>query len=161
MMQKDLSDTCSWNRHRFTDTEERLVVAKGRGRGKGWIGSLRLADAEYYICVEGNRFAVHQKLTQHCKSTLCVCVCVCLHVPSVVSNSLQRHGLRPARLLCLWKFPDRSTGVKSRYLLHGSSWLRDWTRVSLIAGRFFTVWVTREAPQLSIMWLELCESEAS
>ena len=28
----------------------------------------------------------------------------------------------------------------------GSSWPRDWTQVSLIAGRFFTVWTTREAP---------------
>ena len=27
----------------------------------------------------------------------------------------------------------------------GSSWPRDWTRVSCTAGGFFTVWVTREA----------------
>ena len=27
----------------------------------------------------------------------------------------------------------------------GSSWPRDWTWVSCIAGRFFTVWATREA----------------
>ena len=26
----------------------------------------------------------------------------------------------------------------------GSSWPRDWTQVSCTAGRFFTVWVTRE-----------------
>ena len=26
----------------------------------------------------------------------------------------------------------------------GSSWSRDWTQVSCIAGRFFTIWVTRE-----------------
>ena len=26
----------------------------------------------------------------------------------------------------------------------GSSWPRDWTRVSCIAGRFFTIWATRE-----------------
>ena len=29
----------------------------------------------------------------------------------------------------------------------GSSWPRDRTQVSCIAGRFFTVWATREAPQ--------------
>ena len=29
----------------------------------------------------------------------------------------------------------------------GSSWPRDWSRVSCIAGRFFTVWATREAHQ--------------
>ena len=28
----------------------------------------------------------------------------------------------------------------------GSSWPRDWTQVSCIASRFFTIWVTREAP---------------
>ena len=27
----------------------------------------------------------------------------------------------------------------------GSSWRRDWTRVSHVAGRFFNVWATREA----------------
>ena len=27
----------------------------------------------------------------------------------------------------------------------GSSWLRDWTCVSCIAGRFFAIWTTREA----------------
>ena len=29
----------------------------------------------------------------------------------------------------------------------GSSWPRNWTRVSCIAGRFFTSWATREAHQ--------------
>ena len=29
----------------------------------------------------------------------------------------------------------------------GSSWPRDWTQVSLIAGRFFTSWATREAQE--------------
>ena len=28
----------------------------------------------------------------------------------------------------------------------GSTWPRDWTRVSCIVGRFFTDWATREAP---------------
>jgi len=31
----------------FTDIEKKLVVAKGEG--EGWIGSLGLADANYYI----------------------------------------------------------------------------------------------------------------
>ena len=29
----------------------------------------------------------------------------------------------------------------------GSSWPRDWTHVSCIAGRFFTVWATGKVPQ--------------
>ena len=40
----------------------------------------------------------------------------------------------------------KNTGVGSLSLLQGSSWPRNWTRVSCIAGGFFTNWATREAP---------------
>ena len=40
-------------------------------------------------------------------------VCVC----SVVSDSLQPRGLRPARLLCPWNFPGKNTGVGGHFLL--------------------------------------------
>ena len=36
-------------RNRLTDIENRLVVIKGERVGEGWIGSLGLADANYYI----------------------------------------------------------------------------------------------------------------
>ena len=42
---------------------------------------------------------------------------------SVVSNSLQPHGLQPTRLLCPWDFPGKSTGVgkpKKFVLLSGT-----------------------------------------
>ena len=32
-------------------------------------------------------------------------------VTSVVSNSLQPHGLQPARLLCPWDSPSKNTGL--------------------------------------------------
>ena len=38
---------------------------------------------------------------------------------SVVSNSLQPHGLQPTRLLCPWDFPGTSTGVGGHFLLQG------------------------------------------
>ena len=38
---------------------------------------------------------------------------------SVVSNSLQPHGLQPARFLCLWNSPGKNTGVNSHSLLLG------------------------------------------
>ena len=38
---------------------------------------------------------------------------------SVVSNSLQPHGLQPANLLCPWGFPGKNTGVGSYALLQG------------------------------------------
>ena len=40
------------NRKRLTDTENRLAVAKGAGgavEGVGWMGSLGLVDANYYV----------------------------------------------------------------------------------------------------------------
>ena len=46
------------------------------------------------------------------------------------------HGILQARIL-KWVAISYS---------RGSSPPRDWTRVSCIAGRFFTVWTTREAP---------------
>ena len=39
-------------------------------------------------------------------------------VASVVSSSLQPHGLEPARLLSPWDFPGKSTGVACHCLLH-------------------------------------------
>ena len=38
---------------------------------------------------------------------------------SVVSNSLQPHGLQPTRLLCPWNSPGKNTGVGSYSLLQG------------------------------------------
>ena len=34
----------------------------------------------------------------------------------------------------------------------GSSRLRDWTQVSCIAGRFFTIWATKEAALIYFKW---------
>ena len=36
-------------------------------------------------------------------------------------------------------------------LSRGSSWTRDWTRVSHIAGRCFNLWATREAPGSTVI----------
>ena len=38
---------------------------------------------------------------------------------SVTSNSLQPHGLQPTRLLCLWNFPGKITGVGCHFFLQG------------------------------------------
>ena len=51
--------------------------------------------------------------------------------------------LLSTRLLCPWDFPGKGTGVVCHFLLQGSFQPRDWTRVSLIAGRHFTIWATR------------------
>ena len=42
-----------------------------------------------------------------------------MHSCSVVSNSMQPHGLSPARLLYPWNFPGNNTGVGCHFLLQG------------------------------------------
>ena len=42
---------------------------------------------------------------------------VCCQVASVVSDSVQPHGLQPTRLLHPWDFPRNSTGVGCHFLL--------------------------------------------
>ena len=71
---------------------------------------------------------------------------------SVVSDSLRPHGLQPNRLLCPRNFPGENTGVGCHFLLQGIFQPRDWSRVTSIAGRFFTVWATREAQKVSYRW---------
>ena len=44
---------------------------------------------------------------------------MCLSGCFVVSNSLQPHGLQPARLVCPWNFPCKNTGVGCYFLLQG------------------------------------------
>ena len=47
-------------------------------------------------------------------------------------------------VLVEWNSPGKNTGVGSHSLLQGSSQPRDRTWVSLVAGRFFTIWAPRE-----------------
>ena len=62
-------------------------------------------------------------------------VVVVTHVCSVVSNSLQLHGLQPARLLCPWDSPGKNPGVGCLALLQGIFPIQS----SNPADRFFTV----------------------
>ena len=54
------------------------------------------------------------------------------------------HGILQARILEWVAIP----------FSRGSSWPRDQTRVSCIAGRFFTVWTTREELLLKFSWFK-------
>ena len=75
---------------------------------------------------------------------VCKNVCKCVLSPSVVSGSLQPHGLQPASLPRPWDFPGKNTGVGCHSLFRGP---RDWLNLGLLncnSGGFFTVWATRE-----------------
>ena len=63
---------------------------------------------------------------------------------SVVSDSLWPHGLWSSSFLCLWNSPGKNTGVVAIPFSKGSSWPRDQAHISWTAGRFFTIWATRE-----------------
>jgi len=62
-------------------------------------------------------------------------------------------SLVPLPFLNPWNFLGRNTEVICHFLLQegGSSWLTDWTQVSHIAGRLFTIWANREA---CVFWAE-------
>ena len=62
---------------------------------------------------------------------------------SIVSDSLQPHGLSPTRLLYLWNSPGKNTRVGCRSLLQGIFLTQGSNQVSCITGRFFTIWTTR------------------
>ena len=72
--------------------------------------------------------------------------CVCLFSCSVISDSLRPHGLYVAHEVPLsMEFSRREhwSGLPFPFA-RGSSWLRGRTWGSVTAGRFFTVWATRE-----------------
>ena len=48
---------------------------------------------------------------------VCVCVCTRVRARSVMSSSLQPHGLQPAMLLCPWDYPGMNIGVDCHALL--------------------------------------------
>ena len=79
-----------------------------------------------------------------CTCTHCVCVCVC--TCSVMSDSLQPHGLKPTRLLCPWNFPGKKYWREFPFLSPG--YLSDPGTESMflvspaLAGRVFTTCAT-------------------
>ena len=77
---------------------------------------------------------------------------------TVMSYSLRLQGLLPARLLCPWDSPGENIGVDCHFLLLGIFPVQGSNRSSCsssTAGRFFTVWATKEAQtQVEPFWLE-------
>ena len=103
-------------------------------------------DTQVYLCVASGRQCKTFKHSKGKTKYLCVCVCVCVCVcmqkkhyspsrvqlfvtPSIV---ISVHGILQARILQWVALP----------FSRESSWPRNRTQVSRIAGRFFTVWAT-------------------
>ena len=62
------------------------------------------ARCKTYVC-----YSIHIEVSKNCAC----------QVTSVVSDSLWRYGLWPARLLCPWGSPGKNTGVGCHALLQG------------------------------------------
>ena len=67
----------------------------------------------------------------------------------VMSDSLQSHGLQPARLLCLWDFPARILEWAAISFSRGPSPPRDWISISCIGRPILYHWATGEARKIS------------
>ena len=77
---------------------------------------------------------------------VCVCVCVCVCASrSVMSNSLWSHGLWAHQPLLSMEFSSQEYWSRLPFFSLGeSSQPRDRIWVSLIPGRFCTIWAIRE-----------------
>ena len=86
----------------------------------------------------------------------------CAYSPShsVMSSLFVTHGLQPARFLFPWDSPGKNTGGVAMPSSRGSTQPGDQTQVSRIAGRFFTIWATREAHMTTkIIYKHACISK--
>ena len=75
---------------------------------------------------------------------------------SVVSSSLQPHGLKPARLLCPWDSPGKNTGVGCRSLLQGIFSTQGSHPGLLHCRGLFTAWATKEGLTNHAMTASTC-----
>ena len=121
--------------------EKEIYLAHSRAGHKSISISQTL---RYRICSQEvtfqNNFTLKEKNYEFSQYNSCVCVCVCVCVSlSIVSDTLQPHGLWPARLLCPWNFPGKNLEWVAISFSRGSSRPRDQTQVFCIADRFFTI----------------------
>ena len=121
-----------WLEHYWFNGHE-SEQAPGAGDGQGGLG----------CCSPWGHRASDTTATELNWFPVPLCCAVLSH--SVVSDSLWPRGLSPTRLLCPLNSPGKNTGVGCHIFSRGSSPPKDQTRISCIAGRFFTCWVTEEA----------------
>ena len=113
--------------------------------------SFSLLDYDF-LEVRNFIFTLSEGLELHLKHEECV------HSCSVLSDSLQTHGLWPARLLHPWNFPSKNTGVVAIFFSRGSSWVRDWTWISCIGRRILYHCTTWEALETSVKFSSITQS---
>ena len=106
-------------------------------------------DLQCYV----NLFCTARWLSRYIYTHIYICmhmyiythVCVCVLSRSVVSDSLQLHGLQAARLSVHGVFQERILEWVAISSSKRSSWPRDWTPVSCIGRQILYQWATWEA----------------
>ena len=88
---------------KYLDLENRLVLAKGEGKGVGWTGSLRLIDTKYFIwpglamrscCIAQGTISSHLRwsmMEDNVKKRMYIYICVCDWVTLLYSRKLTEH----------------------------------------------------------------------
>ena len=79
--------------------------------------------------------------------------CCCLVVKSCLTPMTP--WTKPARLLCLWDFPGKNTGVGCHSFSKGSSPPRDWTLVSHTGRQILYCWASGEAHLADTLYLNI------
>ena len=87
---------------------------------------------------------------QSAPSVVVACVLCCAKSLSHVQLFVTPWTAAPPGSSIYGDSPGKNTGVGCHASSRGSSQLRDWTQISLIAGRFCTVWATKKVPGLCI-----------
>ena len=68
-------------------------------------------------------------------------------VTKLCPTFLWLHGLQPARLLCLWDFPGKNTGVGCHFLLQGIFPTQRSNLCLLLGRQIFYRWASWKAPK--------------
>ena len=100
-------------------------------------------DGTQVSCITSRFFAIWaiREAQEYWSEDCCCCFCCCCSVTQLCPT-LQPHGLQHIKLPCPSPAP-RLEWVAYPFS-RGSSWLRNPTGVSCIAGGFFTNWAIRE-----------------
>ena len=134
-----LSSSRAWNIY--------VIKVKSGECGQRWLEIRKRSD---------NHSAQAKLQVSSWEACLEICVCAVLG-RSVMSNSLQPHGLEPARLRCPWNFLGKNTGVGCHFLFQGIfltqesnscllcllHWQADSLPLCDLASRIFGVLVSR------------------
>ena len=113
------------------------------------VDSISLIRIVTWLHLGAIGYAASGQLLPRLYTKVCVCVCVhmcvCMHVHAQSCPTLcdptdccppcsSVHGILQTRLLEWVTIP----------FSRESSWLRDWTQISFVAGGFFTIWATSQ-----------------